>query len=82
MTSTTLTIDILDSEGNPTGRSVPVEVKYWTEGEMDGMDADGRRGMWREWIEMECHLAPGDAATMDSAQVEQVCEEAKRRRGM
>ena len=71
-------IDVLDSIGEPMGRSVAVECWYIIERQDDyGADADGRRGVPSEDITvLDMWLNP--CHNLNSSQVEQVCDDARR----
>ena len=72
-------VDVLDSIGEPMGRSVAVEVFYITEGPYTyGEDADGRRGEQGcyDTTVLDMYLNP--CHHLNSEQVEQVLGDARR----
>jgi hypothetical protein len=70
--SVVLLIDIETIDGEPTGRSVPVELEYHIEIDKSyGADADGNRGVYREEIFVdEKRISPQHLLTMMSDEVE------------
>ena len=71
-------VDVLDADGEPTGRSVPVDVCYEVVRDSGyGADADGNRGIVTNWIEPTMiEIASGDLAGLTPAQIERVKEDA------
>ena len=73
-------VDVLDSIGEPMGRSVAVEVFYITEGPYTyGEDADGMRGEQGcyDITVLDLFANPAALAGLNSAQVEQVLDDAR-----
>lgn len=72
-------VDVLDTDGCETGRSVAVEVWWATEYYDDGADADGRRTTpWQCTDVLDMYINPALCATLNSAQVEQCLDSAAR----
>lgn len=78
--STTIIVDVTDEQGEPIGRSVPVDVVYQvTIDSTYGADADGNRGELRKEIEILDHyIAPEHLVALNSDQVEQLLADADR----
>jgi hypothetical protein len=70
--------DITDEQGDPIGRSVPVDICYRiTVDSAYGADADGNRGEMREEVEiLGRHIDQAYLLTMTGAQVEQALADA------
>jgi hypothetical protein len=74
---TTFLVDVLDAEGYPT-KQVGVETTYTTETFLYGADADGRRGVVREEIELiDTHIPGATLLGLTSANVEQVLRDVR-----
>ena len=72
-------VDVLDSIGEPMGRSVAVEVFFITEGPYTyGEDADGRRGEQGcyDITVLDMYLNPSHR--LNAEQMEQVLDDARR----
>ena len=74
-----LTIDVLDRDGNETGRSVPVDVEYHLEVDSHyGADADGNRGIRMvEYVIDKVEIPEDHKKNLLEEEVKQVIESAE-----
>lgn len=77
MLSTVVLINVLDKEGNTTGRTVPVEIEYDLEVDKNyGADADGNRGIPRV-VSIPTRIHVPDEKSLLKEELEQVKADAE-----
>lgn len=71
-------VDVLDADGYETGRTVAIECWWVTERDGSyGEDADGNRGVTVETVTvLDLYINPAALAGLNSAQVEQILDNA------
>ena len=77
---TAFLVNLLDAEGDETGRAVLVYIEYQVEVDWSyGEDADGQRGERRiEYTLLRSWIEPGDLRTLTDREASQVLADAER----
>jgi hypothetical protein len=71
-------VDVLDHDGQPTGTSVSVEATWAIEISDEYADADGRRGVpWQTVDLLDVFVPAKSLMGLDSRQVEQIVRDTK-----